>query len=249
MTNSPFKKTHEQFLAEVKHLEIELLDQYINTDTKIRYRCKHGINIAFPWQLRKAKHCCRKGYYETGDMWRSHIVSLEERKKEILSHYDFVYVGDIEVDNTKIYNLKCTRHNIIYDQYISSMQKGLNGCCECKKETKSRIARENLINTRFGKHFGSYVSKSETKWLNEIGIKDRQVWLKDIQYRVDGYDKLTRTVYLYHGRFWHGCPITYDPEEIHPIVGLKMKELYEKTLEWEKKICDAGYNLVVKWGT
>ena len=84
--------------------------------------------------------------------------------------------------------------------------------------------------------------------LDELGVKDRQVWLKDVKYKVDGFDTETNTVYLYHGRFWHGCPETFDPEMIHPVVKLPMKDLYEKTMLYENKIKAAGYNLIVKWG-
>lgn len=93
------------------------------------------------------------------------------------------------------------------------------------------------------------MSKAETKWLDSLNVIGRQVFLEDIYYTVDGYDYDTNTVYLYHGRFWHGCPNTYDPEEQHPILKVKMKELYEKTIYYENKIKDAGYGLIVHWGT
>ena len=51
---------------------------------------------------------------------------------------------------------------------------------------------------------------------------------------VDGYDESTRTVYEYHGCFWHGhfCHTGYNPE------------LWKKTLDREQYIRDLGYNLV-----
>ena len=36
---------------------------------------------------------------------------------------------------------------------------------------------------------------------------------------------------------------------IHPIVKVPMKDLYEKTMYYENKIREAGYKLIVKWGT
>jgi len=35
----------------------------------------------------------------------------------------------------------------------------------------------------------------------------------------------------------------------HPILKIKMKDLYEKTMYYENKIKEAGYNLITKWGT
>ena len=32
------------------------------------------------------------------------------------------------------------------------------------------------------------------------------------------------------------------------LLKVKMKQLHKQTLSWEKKIKDAGYNLVVQWG-
>ena len=51
---------------------------------------------------------------------------------------------------------------------------------------------------------------------------------------VDGYDASTRTVYEYHGCFWHGhfCNTSYDAEK------------WKRTLDREKRIRDLGYNLV-----
>ena len=130
------------------------------------------------------------------------------------------------------------------------MNKGI-GCPECGKEHKHnagvkmlKVARQKQLELGSAK----YVSKSETKWLDLLDVPVRQKWLEDVQYSVDGYDASTNTVYLYHGRFWHGCLETYDPEEVHPILKVKMKQLYEQTLNWENKIKQAGYNLVVKWG-
>ena len=107
-----------------------------------------------------------------------------------------------------------------------------------------KVARQKQLELGSAK----YVSKSETKWLDSLDVPVRQKWLEDVQYSVDGYDASTNTVYLYHGRFWHGCLETYDPDDIHPILKVKMKQLHKQTLSWEKKIKDAGYNLVVQWG-
>jgi hypothetical protein len=40
------------------------------------------------------------------------------------------------------------------------------------------------------------------------------------------------------------CPIY-----LQTIVKIPMKDLYEKTMFYENKIKEAGYNLIVEWGT
>jgi hypothetical protein len=246
MTNPKNKKTLQDLINETKHLNIVFISEYVDTDTKIKYICQHGENESRPWQLKKQKFCCRKDYYNSGIMWSSNKKDISYRQQEILSKYECVNVDEISIDSVYVYNIKCTKHNIVYNQRLASIQKGLNGCKQCKKETKILYAKQNLNNN----NFGGYVSKAETNWLDKIAPNcKRQYWLNDVKYKVDGFDETTNTVYLYHGRFWHGCPETYDPEMVHPVVKLKMKDLYEKTKYYENKIIKAGYNLIVEWGT
>lgn len=251
MTNPTNKKTKENFLNEVpKNLGIEIIGDYINTDTKIDYKCKHGSNSSRPWQILKMKYCCRKGYYESGKMWESTTVGPDER----LSWYKKVrpklnFENAILLPNTRntFSNIRCSLHNDVC--FIGkSTKQHCTPCPKCKiEEFKALMALR--IGTFHAVHKITPVSKAEKQWLDSLGIPERQFWLHDVKYRVDGFDPDTNTVYLYHGRFWHGCPKTFDPEMIHPIIKFPMKDLYEKTMMYENKIKAAGYNLVVKWGT
>lgn len=252
MTNPTNKKTHEQFLLELfdKHPSVTLLDRYVNTDTKVKYQCPHGINESRPWQLLKANHCCRTAYYDSGKMWASSVVTLEDAKARALRDRNNINVSKCSFEKhgklKKLINIECTIHNVFYESYISQ-KIGL--CPKCNTERNIKQLKIAAPLAWSSNKSGSFVSKHESRWLDSLQIKDRQVWLEDVKYKVDGYDKETNTVYLYHGRFWHGCPKKYDPEMIHPIVKIKMKELYEKTMFYENKIKEAGYNLIVKWGT
>lgn len=241
MTNPKNKKNHSQFLEEVSHLNIEILGKYVNTDTKIEYKCAHGIQKKLPWMIIKSKFCCSKGYHE--QRVPPLLKTLNERKQEIRDQYEDRFdITQAELDGAKIKKIRCVEHDVVFDTWVQSLRKGHISCPECKKLT-------HASNWPWWKSKGGYTSKSETLWLNTLNVPERQYWLSDVKYKVDGFDPNTNTVYLYHGRFWHGCPETYDPEEVHPIVKLKMGELYEKTLSWEKKIKEAGYKLIVKWGT
>ena len=56
MTNPINKKTAEQFISEIpNNLGIEIIGEYVNTDTKIEYKCVHGNHFNFPWKIRKMK--------------------------------------------------------------------------------------------------------------------------------------------------------------------------------------------------
>lgn len=251
MTNPRHKKTHDQFVSDVpKELGITITGIYINTDTKIEYMCEHGTQYSLPWQILKMKHCCRTGYYKSGNMWRSNTNTIEDAKERTLKDRPNTDVSNVyfEWDGRykRLYGIRCSIHDIEYDSLLGSK---VGQCPECYK-------RDNLIRLKKAQEaawnsesIGSFVSRNETKWLDELAVSGRQIWLKDVKYKVDGYDPITNTVYLYHGRFWHGCPETFDPEMIHPVVKLPMKDLYEKTMFYENKIKEAGYNLIVKWGT
>jgi len=66
--------------------------------------------------------------------------------------------------------------------------------------------------------------------------------------KVDGYDEKSKTVYQYHGCFWHGCTKCYrDRETINNINHETMDDLYQKTIERSTIIKNAGYNLIEQW--
>lgn len=250
MTNPKHKKTHEKFLSEIpNHLQITITGQYTNTDTKIEYKCNHGINYSRPWQILKLKHCCRKGYYESGKMWESSIITIEDAKKRTLTDRPNTDVSNVyfkwDGKYKRLYGIKCLIHNLEYSSLLSNK---IGQCPECFKNDNRKKLKTAAPKAWSSQTIGSFVSKNETKWLDSLGITERQFWLEDVKYKVDGYDPITNTVYLYHGRFWHGCPETFDPEMIHPIIKIPMKDLHEKTIMYEDKIKEAGYNLITKWG-
>lgn len=252
MTNPINKKTKETLQAEIPDiLGITITGEYVNTDTEIEYKCVHGTHFSLPWRIKKFKHCCREGYYKSGKMWESNILSIEQVRDWALKTRGGIDVSatyfDTDAGYKRLRNIKCNRHSTFYDSRISTKKVGQ--CPVCYKEENLEKLKLAQVAAWESQSSGSFVSKSETKWLDDLSIKDRQVWLKDVKYKVDGFDPTTNTVYLYHGRFWHGCPDTFDPEMIHPIVKLPMKDLYEKTIMYENKIKHAGYNLIVKWGT
>lgn len=245
--------THEEFvkLAKVANSDIEIMGKFINTSTKILVKCKHSQREIIAWQaLKSKKYCCSVAYHEQRVPF--HLKSLSDRIKQ----YSPVFDGLLDFSNSKLGttqkldNIKCNDHNIIFSQWFDALRQGI-GCPQCGKENKHnagvrmlKVAREKQLELGNAK----YVSKQETQWLDSLGIPVRQKWLDDVKYNVDGYDPSTNTVYLYHGRFWHGCLETYNADDIHPILKVKMKQLHDQTISWENKIKNSGYNLIVKWG-
>lgn len=252
MTNPTNKYTEEEFKILVKRKLPTILDitDYKGVDHKLKVHCAHGISERRGWSLLTGKFCCRKGYYDSGKMWGKRTNDLQTLKDRALKDRDSIDVNEAYIDKTGRYkrlaNIKCTIHNVYYSS-IASNKIGLCPNCNTERNIK-QILKAGPLAWK-SQSTGSFVSKSETKWLDSLGITGRQIWLEDVKYKVDGYDSVSNTVYLYHGRFWHGCPETYDSETIHPVIKIPMKDLYEKTMYYENKIKEAGYNLIVKWGT
>jgi len=65
-------------------------------------------------------------------------------------------------------------------------------------------------------------------------------------YKVDGYCEETKTIYEFHGDYYHGNPAIYAPETINTTVNKTMGELYQATLNREEFLRN-GWNLVVIW--
>lgn len=91
------------------------------------------------------------------------------------------------------------------------------------------------------------ISKPALAWLTSIGVPVIEQYLPDVKKYADGYDPQTKTVYLFHGDYWHGNPKVYDPEVLNTRTKLKFGDMYQQTLLTEQKYKDYGYNVVVKW--
>jgi len=65
--------------------------------------------------------------------------------------------------------------------------------------------------------------------------------------KVDGFCKVTNTVYQFHGCYYHGCKECYNDLTVNTTNGMYMYRLYEKTIKIDKAIKEAGYNLETIW--
>ena len=66
-------------------------------------------------------------------------------------------------------------------------------------------------------------------------------------YKVDGYCEETKTIYQFHGCYWHGCNRCYDKLTINRFNQHNMKYLYRRTSTIDELIRNSGYNLVTIW--
>jgi formylmethanofuran dehydrogenase subunit E len=152
--------------------------------------------------------------------------------------YDYSQItdGHIQGYNSKVL-VKCKNCNNNWSPTIGDhiySKSGCPHCSRCKGYSKKQIdwldsimSYENISIQYALSHEGEYK-------IPTLG-------------KVDGYCLETNTVYEYHGKFWHGHPDIYNPEDVNPISGKTYGELYAKTIERDQRIRDLGYKLIVKW--
>ena len=88
-------------------------------------------------------------------------------------------------------------------------------------------------------------SKESIEWLSFVEKKTK----KKIQHalnggekvlenvgRVDGFCEETKTVFEFHGCFWHGCKNCFSPGTINPVLRKTMGTLWKETCEKSRKI-------------
>ena len=113
-----------------------------------------------------------------------------------------------------------------------------------------------------------------TKWLEweakQRGIHIHHAWCGHggerhiLGARVDGYHPETKTVFQFHGCFWHGCKQCYPKERKGPVQQktkqgkvlarldsqgqpMRRKDAYGLTLQRTQHLRDSGYTVVEKW--
>lgn len=144
------KKTHEQYVAElkVKNPHVEVIGEYINANTSIRHHCL--IHDVF-WETKPSRvldgHGCQQCRIEKFSI--SNTKSQDEYIAEVkIKNPNIEVVGEYTGARTKILH-KCLIHNVVWDVAPTTILKGC-GCRECMKE---KIASKN------GSSHGEYIAK------------------------------------------------------------------------------------------
>lgn len=197
---------------------------YLNNKTKIKIRCPQHNSI---FQQSPNTHlrghgcprCGRTGKYNT---------------------FDFITKSSIVHDNKYDYSRSI---------YTIGLGKIIIICSE--HGNFSQTANHHLLGSGCPKCVSS-ISYKEQKWINMLNISNIKtqfsIKLNDGRiFKVDAYDPTTNTVYEFYGDYWHGNPIKYVPTNINDKNHQTFGFLYEKTLEKEKLLKEAKYNIVSIW--
>jgi hypothetical protein len=95
------------------------------------------------------------------------------------------------------------------------------------------------------------ISKPEMLWLDSLSIpeeyRQKVLYINNKKINTDAYDPITNTIYEFNGDFWHGNPKKYNADAFNKVVKKTFGELYNKTVDRENLIKQAGYNIVSIW--
>jgi hypothetical protein len=124
-------------------------------------------------------------------------------------------------------------------------------CSECGYEWKAFIYNRTSKHKRgmCPKCALGTVSSISQEWLNSKYVKlgHREHYIKELGFRVDGFDPKTNTVYEFLGDFWHGNPEKFNPEDINPVVKKTFGILFEETIHRLRLLEKAGYKVIYIW--
>jgi len=204
--------------------------KYVNNNTKVCIQCrKHGEFFQRPKDHITNKAGCPKCGIENRARLRTLSTSqvIDSFHKVHKNHYDYSLV-EYHGDKINI-SIICPDHGIFH-QTPHGHKNGL-GCPRCR----------------------SWVSKMSQEWLDMMNITNdtnhREVknLINNQRYVVDGYDPDTKTVYEFHGDYWHGNPDIYEPDEINPTNKISYGKLYEQTQMKKQALLVAGFSYIEMW--
>lgn len=200
---------------------------YVSLSHPVRFRCKeHG------WQARKAEDMLLKGRCGCSK------CSLRRRGLEHRTSQAVVLERFRAVHGDK-YDYSRVRFET-YEKHVTII---------CRKHGEFRQLPGNHIQGNQCPRCGFRVSKRGSIWLDSLGLDlVREYRLpENRKVIVDGFDPKTRTVYLFHGSYWHGSPKVFSRNAVNAHKKVKFGVLYQRTMAVERQIRSYGYDLMVAW--
>lgn len=165
----------------------------------------------------------------------------EQRKKITLTRDQFITLANIKHSNFYSYD----KSNYIHSHTLIIITCPTHG--DFSQDPGNHLADNGCPSCR------SSISKIGSQWLDMLNIPNdrdhREVAfiIKDRKFKVDGFINDTNTVYEFYGDYWHGNPTKFDPNKESGLGDKTYGDLYRATIEREKLIKEAGYNIISIW--
>lgn len=203
---------------------------YVTGNTTIDIICpEHGI-----FKQKAACHlqgcgCTPCGYREVSVVTRNTQTEVLEKFRQIHGdRYDYCEV-EYRTTNDAV-TIKCKEHGLFQQSPHGHIQG--QGCPRCAIQNKR-------------------VSIVSQEWLSLIKVShpllELEYHIPDTSYFADGYDPISRTIYEFHGDYWHGNPARYDASVFNERTKCTMGKLFENTLKKKESCTTLGYRYVEIW--
>jgi hypothetical protein len=226
----------EEFIKEANEIHADKFDyskfEYITCDTAGTIICPiHGSFKQTPYQHLKTKFGCIKC---SGCSKKTLNEFIKEANEIHEYKYNYELIKNLEGMHSKI-TIICKIHGK-FTKSADSHLNGKSGCPKCSKNGTSKIAQE---------------------WINLLLIKQQKLihfyhengeyTIPNTNYKADGYKKETKTIYEFHGDFWHGNPEVFNHKLMNDVCKKTFGELYEKTMKKQRKCEELGYKYKSIW--
>jgi len=202
------------------------LVEYTRTKDKVSIKCPiHGVfHQRFDDHITRGQGCPECGNIKSANSQRSNTDEFVRKAKLVWGNtYDYSLV-EYHNRNTKVIII-CNIHGE-FQQTPNTHCRG-SGCPKCT-QSKSYMADQ---------------------WLDELVIPQECREVRNLlgNYVVDGYDPVTKTVYEFHGDYWHGNPEVYETNDINEVRQTSFGELYQRTQNKKNAFLQAGFRYVEMW--
>ena len=203
--------------------------EYINSTTKGKIICSiHGIFEQSPDNHLNGTRCpkCYGTYRPTTDEWIEKAIKIHGNK------YEYKKVNYI-TSKIKV-TITCKIHGN-FEQTPSDHLSGY-GCPKCSNNGTSKIAQEwidlLLVKQPELRHF--YHEKGEFN-------------IPKTNYKADAYNKETKTIYEFHGDFWHGNSEVFNHKLMNNVCKKTFGQLYKRTIKKQRECEELGYTYKSIW--
>ena len=154
------------------------------------------------------------------------------------NYFNYDYVNYIDA-KTKV-DIYCNYHNKSFSMIPNNHSCHGQICFRCSKNKKySEPACEWIEGIMKNEGINIQYAKSE----------EGEYHIPGTRYYADGYCEETKTIYEFHGDYWHGNPNNKknNMHDINKKIGKKFGTLFINTCIREFKLRERGYNYVCMW--
>jgi hypothetical protein len=166
------------------------------------------------------------------------------------------------IDDVQILKDGCMkfRHEFVNSTKLDPFQHAFTIAGACMRVFRHSHLQPNIIGRiplggYSASRMHSFKALEWLKWMEHSS--DRRIqhaqspggeqYLDDVHRWADGYHSDSKTVYLFHGCYYHGHITHLSPSTENKKLRSSMGDLYRETKRVEALIQHAGYNLIVKW--